>query len=47
MFVLKQANIACREQMTTVNLLQKHFKQLPYGTASNWFCILMQLLSLT
>ena len=28
MFVLKRANIACRQQMTTVNLLQKHFKQL-------------------
>ena len=28
MFVLKRATTACRQQMTTVNLLQKHFKQL-------------------
>ena len=27
-FVLKRANIACRQKVTTVNLLQKHFKQL-------------------
>ena len=26
MFVLKQANIACRQHMTAVNLLQKHLK---------------------
>ena len=43
MFVLKQANIACRQQMTTINLLQKHFKQLSYCTASNWYYILIQL----
>ena len=36
MFVLKRANIACRQQMTKVNLLQKHFKQLSYYAASNW-----------
>ena len=28
MFILKLANIACRKQMTTVNLLLHHFKQL-------------------
>ena len=26
MFVLKQANIACRQHMTAVNLLEKHLK---------------------
>ena len=35
MFVLKRADIACRQQMTTVNLLQKHFKQLQYYTV--WY----------
>ena len=43
----KQANIACRQQMTTVNLLQNHFKQLSYYAASNWYFILIKLLSLT
>ena len=33
--------------MTTVNLLQKHFKQLSYYTASNWYYILIELLSVT
>ena len=41
MFVLKRANIACRQQMTTVNLLQKHFKnfciiQLQIGIISSY-----------
>ena len=39
MFVLRRANIACRQRMT-VNLLQKHFKQLLYYTVSNWYYIL-------
>ena len=43
MFVLKRANIACRQQITTVKLLQKHFKQLSYYTTSNWYYILVQL----
>ena len=41
----KLANIACRQQMTTVNLLQKEFKQLSYYAASNWYYILIQLVS--
>ena len=45
MFVLKRANIACRQQMTSVNLLQKHFKQLSYYSVSNRYYILTQLLS--
>ena len=36
---------AYRQQMTTVNLLQKHLKQLQYYTISNWYYILIQLLS--
>ena len=40
---MKRANIASRQQMTTVNLLKKHFKQLLYWTASNWHYILIQL----
>ena len=47
MFVLKRANIACRQQMTTVNLPQKYFKQLSYYTASNRYYILIQLLPVT
>ena len=47
MFVLKRANIACRQQMTTVNLLQKHLKQRSYYTALNWHYILIQLLPVT
>ena len=43
MFVLKRANIACRQQMTSVNLLQKHFKQLSYYSVSNRYYILTQL----
>ena len=43
MFVLKRANIARRQQMTTVNLLQKHFKQLLDSAASNWYYFLIQL----
>ena len=33
--------------MTTVNLLQKHFKQISYYTISNCYYILMHLLSVT
>ena len=40
---MKRTNIASRQQMTTVNLLKKHFKQLLYWTASNWHYILIQL----
>ena len=47
MFVLKRANIACRQQMTTVNLLQKNFKQFSYYTASNWYYNSIQLLSVS
>ena len=47
MFVLKQENIAGRQQMPAVNLLQKCFKQLSYYTVSNWYYTLMQLLSVT
>ena len=31
---MKRAKIACRQQMTAVNLVQKHFKQLLYYTVS-------------
>ena len=43
MFILKQVNIALRQKMTTVNLLQKQFKQLLDWAASNWYYFLMQL----
>ena len=36
-----------RQQMITVNLLQKNFKQLSYYAGSNWYYILIQLLSIT
>ena len=47
MFILKRPNTARRQQMTTINLLQKHFKQLWYYAVSNWYYILIQLLSVT
>ena len=36
---LKWANIAWRQQMTTLNLLQKHFKQLWHYTVSDWYLL--------
>ena len=42
MFVLKRANTVCRQPMPTVNLLQKHFKQLSYYAVAKWYYILMQ-----
>ena len=43
MFVLKRANTPCRQQMTTVNLLQKQFKQLLLYTVLNWYYISIPL----
>ena len=40
-------NFLCRQQMATVNLLQKHFKQHFYCGASNRYYILIQMLSVT
>ena len=37
MFVLKRPNIASRQQITTISLLQKQFKHVLCYTASNWY----------
>ena len=47
MFVLKRANTACRQQMTTRKLFHKHFNQLQYDVFSNWYYISTELLSVT
>ena len=46
-FVLKRANTACRQQMTTGKLFHKHFNQLYYYVFPNWYYILTELLSVT
>ena len=43
MFVLKQANTACRQQMTTEKLFHKHFNQLNFSIIEFQDGIMFQL----